>query len=99
MARISEMTRLATLQQAVVMTPQALQLSRHARRVYVGNLPPNITETSITHYFNQVGRETDRVSQAASGSHTAYCSMYCRQQCVVGKQMALQHMSQATNNP
>jgi RNA recognition motif-containing protein len=53
LARISEMTRLASLQQAS-MTPQALQLSRHARRVYVGNLPQNTTESSLTHYFNQV---------------------------------------------
>jgi len=53
LARVAEITRLASLQQAS-MTPQALQLSRHARRVYVGNLPPNVTEASITHYFNQV---------------------------------------------
>lgn len=53
LARISELTRLASLQQAS-MTPQALQLSRHARRVYVGNLPHNTTESSLTHYFNQV---------------------------------------------
>lgn len=37
------------------MTPQALQLSRHARRVYVGSLPPGISEVALTHYFNQVG--------------------------------------------
>lgn len=54
LARIAEVTRLAALQQAS-MTPQALQMSRHARRVYVGSLPPNITETSISHFFNQVG--------------------------------------------
>ena len=54
LARIAEVTRLASLQQAA-MTPQALQLSRHARRVYVGNLPHNVTETALTHYFNQVG--------------------------------------------
>eukprot|EP00775_Hariotina_reticulata_P010491 gene10491-10650_t len=47
------MTRLQALQQSQL-TPQALQLSRHARRVYVGGLPPNITEVTLTHFFNQV---------------------------------------------
>jgi hypothetical protein len=47
------MTRLAALQNAQP-TPQALQLSRHARRVYVGSLPPGISEVALTHFFNQV---------------------------------------------
>jgi hypothetical protein len=47
------MTRLAALQNAQS-TPQALQLSRHARRVYVGSLPPGISEVALTHFFNQV---------------------------------------------
>jgi hypothetical protein len=53
-ARVAELTRLAAMQQAS-MTPQALQLTRHARRVYVGNLPPSINEMGITQFFNQVG--------------------------------------------
>jgi hypothetical protein len=53
LARIAEMTRLAALQNAQA-TPQALQLSRHARRVYVGSLPPGISEVALTHFFNQV---------------------------------------------
>jgi hypothetical protein len=52
-ARVAELTRLAALQQAA-MTPAALQASRHARRVYVGNLPHTITENGIKAFFNQV---------------------------------------------
>jgi hypothetical protein len=53
LAKVSEATRLASLQQQQN-TPQALQLSRHARRIYVGGLPQGITEVQLTHYFNQV---------------------------------------------
>jgi hypothetical protein len=50
------MTRLQAMQQSQL-TPQALQLSRHARRVYVGGLPANITEVTLTHFFNQVSAQ------------------------------------------
>ena len=53
LAKVAEATRLASLQQQQN-TPQALQLSRHARRIYVGGLPQGITEVQLTHYFNQV---------------------------------------------
>jgi RNA recognition motif-containing protein len=54
------------------MTPQALQLSRHARRVYVGNLPQNTTESSLTHYFNQV-----RHSSSCAGGGRLYVLYAC----------------------
>eukprot|EP00879_Flechtneria_rotunda_P013232 GHRR01013817.1.p1 GENE.GHRR01013817.1~~GHRR01013817.1.p1 ORF type:complete len:453 (+),score=205.82 GHRR01013817.1:1432-2790(+) len=66
------MTRLAALQQQTV-TPQALQISRHARRVYVGSLPPNITEVALTHYFNQVMMAVGACS--ALGSPVIGCYM------------------------
>jgi hypothetical protein len=57
-AKVSEATRLASLQQQQQQyTSHALQLSRHARRVYVGGLPQGITEVQLTHYFNQVREE------------------------------------------
>ncbi|XP_062183485.1 splicing factor U2af large subunit A-like isoform X1 [Phragmites australis] len=49
----------------LVMQPQAMtqQATRHARRVYVGGLPPSANEQSVAIYFNQV--------MAAIGGNTA----------------------------
>jgi len=38
---------------AVVMAPGSQQQTRHARRVYVGNLPPAITDDQIRQRFNE----------------------------------------------
>ncbi|VAH91851.1 unnamed protein product [Triticum turgidum subsp. durum] len=49
----------------LVMQPQAMtqQATRHARRVYVGGLPPTANEQTVAIYFNQV--------MAAIGGNTA----------------------------
>ncbi|KAL6654651.1 hypothetical protein ACP70R_008116 [Stipagrostis hirtigluma subsp. patula] len=49
----------------LVLQPQAMtqQATRHARRVYVGGLPPSANEQSVAIYFNQV--------MAAIGGNTA----------------------------
>ncbi|XP_062197411.1 splicing factor U2af large subunit B isoform X2 [Phragmites australis] len=49
----------------LVIQPQAMtqQATRHARRVYVGGLPPSANEQSVAVYFNQV--------MAAIGGNTA----------------------------
>ncbi|KAL6908180.1 hypothetical protein ACP4OV_002350 [Aristida adscensionis] len=49
----------------LILQPQAMtqQATRHARRVYVGGLPPSANEQSVAIYFNQV--------MAAIGGNTA----------------------------
>lgn len=56
LARVAEAARLAAIQQQQN-NPQALQLSRHARRVYVGGLPAGISEVTLINFFNQVSDE------------------------------------------
>eukprot|EP00798_Chlamydomonas_sp_ICE-L_P016554 gene16554-22783_t len=55
LALAAELARLSSLQNNSTMPNQAnQQLTRHARRVYVGNLPHGLSEASLSTFFNGI---------------------------------------------